>query len=109
MASRLSRLAPRQAPCIIQVFDLIFERIVTTEDVPCEEGYAQHLRHRCLTEGSKVLRACHPADIVRLIKAISKYECTTVRITSANIDRAVDLYFAKSRRTIVPMGNDQKP
>jgi hypothetical protein len=109
MASRLSRLAPRQAPCIIQVFDLIFERIVTTEDVPCEEGYAQHLRHRCLTEGSKVLRACHPADIVRLIKAISKYERNPVRITSANIDRAADLYFAKSRRTIVPMGSHAKP
>ena len=79
-------------------FDQIFARVVETEDVPCDAGCAAHLRSRCLTSGSKVLRACYPLDIYRLIKAIGKYEDSPVRITPATIDRAVDLYFAKSRR-----------
>jgi hypothetical protein len=41
-----------------------------------------------------VLRACYPMDIYRLVKAISEYEGRPVRMTRANIDRAVSLYFA---------------
>src|SRR4051812_28813890 len=76
----------------------IFERIVETEGVDCDAGCAAHLRQRCLTLGAKLLRACYPVDVFRLIKAISKYDGNPATITSANIDRAVDLYFAKSRR-----------
>jgi hypothetical protein len=79
-------------------FDLIFERVVEAEGVPCDPDCAVHLRHRCLTSGSRVLRACYPLDIVKLIKAISKYDESPVRITRDNIDRAVNLYFAKARR-----------
>jgi len=34
-------------------------------------------------------------DMYRLVKAISEYEGRPVRMTRANIDRAVDLYFAR--------------
>jgi hypothetical protein len=34
-------------------------------------------------------------DVYRLVKAISEYEGRPVRMTKGNIDRAVDLYFAK--------------
>jgi hypothetical protein len=89
-------------------FDRIFERVVETETVPCDVGCAAHLRQRCLTSGSKVLRACYPLDIFRLIKAISKYDGNPVRITSANIDRAADLYFAKTprRKLALPEGRE---
>jgi len=79
-------------------FDRIFERVVEMEGVPCDDGCAAHLRGRCLNSGARVLRACHPLDVFRLIKAISKYERHPVRITTANIDRAVDLYFANAPR-----------
>src|SRR4030095_16352506 len=82
-------------------FDRIFARLVESEKVPSDAGCAGHLRNRCLTSGSKVLRACYPLDILRLIKAISRYHCTPLRITPANIDRAVDLYFAKQRRRTI--------
>ena len=62
-------------------FDRIFERVVESEQVPCEAGYAAHLRHRCLTSGMRVLRACYPLDVFRLIKAISRYDGNPVRIT----------------------------
>ncbi len=78
------------------VFDQIFERVVATYQVPCEHGCGDYLRERCLEAGAKVLRACYPMDIYKLVKAISEYEGRQVRITRANIDRAVGLYFTKT-------------
>jgi hypothetical protein len=80
----------------VENFDRIFDRTVETERVPCDAGSAAHLRRRCLASGSRVLRACYPMDIYKLIKAISSYEGHPVSITTESIDRATDLYFAKS-------------
>ena len=78
-----------------EVFDLILERVVEGYHVSSETGYAEYLRERCRAAGAKYLRACYPGDICRLVKAISEYEGRAMRITRANIDRAVALYFAK--------------
>jgi predicted ATPase with chaperone activity len=78
------------------VFDQIFHRVAQAHQVPCEPGCAEYLRQRCAETGYKYLRACYPNDIYRLVKAISEYEGRAVRMTRANIDRAVGLYFAKS-------------
>jgi hypothetical protein len=78
-----------------EVFDQIFTRVVQSNQVPSEPGSAEYLRQRCTAAGSKVLRACYPIDVYRLVKAISEYEGRPVRMTRANIDRAVGLYFAK--------------
>ena len=47
-----------------------------------------------------MLRACYPIDIYKLVKAISEYEGRPVRMTKANIDRAVALYFAKTTKPV---------
>ena len=78
-----------------EVFDQIFQRVVETNQVPCEPGSAEYLRERCLAAGTKHLRACYPLDIFRLVKAIGEYEGRPVWLTRVNIDRAVGLYFAK--------------
>ena len=57
---------------------------------------AEFLRERCLTAGVARLRACYPKDIFRLVRAISQYEGRPVRLTRADVDRAVGLYFAKT-------------
>jgi hypothetical protein len=49
---------------------------------------------------AKVLRACYPMDIYKLVKAISEYEGRPVRMTKQNIDRAVALYFAKTTKPV---------
>jgi len=77
------------------VFDQIFDRVVATYQVPCEPGCGDYLRQRCLEAGARILRACYPMDIYKLVKAISEYEGRAVRMTRANIDRAVGLYFTK--------------
>ncbi|HWC97994.1 MAG TPA: hypothetical protein VG456_14640 [Candidatus Sulfopaludibacter sp.] len=79
-----------------EVFDTIFHRVTTVNQVPCEPGSAEYLRERCLASGAKFLRACYPNDIYKLVKAISEYEGRSVRLTRATIDRAVSLYFARS-------------
>jgi len=78
-----------------EVFDEIFHRVVQANQAPCEPGSAEYLRQCCAAAGAKFLRACYPMDIYRLIKAISEYEGRPVRLTRANIDRAVALYFTK--------------
>lgn len=85
-----------------EVFDEIFRRTAAKHDVVCEPDAAEHLRARCMEAGSQYLRACYPNDIYGLIKAISKYEGRAIRFTKANIDRAVDLYFAKAHKSNEP-------
>lgn len=80
-----------------EIFDKIFQRVVQANQAPTEPGCAEHLRERCASAGAKHLRACYPMDIYKLVKAISEYEGRPVRMTKANIDRAVSLYFAKTK------------
>jgi len=79
-----------------EVFDQIFQRVAQNNQVPCEPGCAEYLRERCAAAGAQFLRACYPMDVYKLVKAISEYEGRVVRLTRANIDRAVALYFAKN-------------
>jgi len=82
------------------VFDQIFHRVVQSHQIPCEPGCSEYLRKRCAAAGYRYLRACYPNDIYRLVKAISEYEGRAVRMTRANIDRAVGLYFAKTSELV---------
>jgi predicted ATPase with chaperone activity len=79
-----------------EVFDQIFTRVMAHFHVPCEPGSSEYLRERCAASGAKYLRACYPVDIYKLVKAIAEYEGRPVRMSHANIDRAVGLYFAKT-------------
>ena len=79
-----------------EVFDQIFMRVMQNFQVPCEPGCAEYLRERCKTAGARYLRACYPVDVYKLVKAINEYEGRPVRMTRANIDRAVGLYFART-------------
>ena len=77
------------------LFDQIFARVMQTHHVPFETTAAECLRECCLKAGVQCLRACYPMDIYKLVKAISEYEGRPIRMTRANIERAVTLYFAR--------------
>jgi len=79
----------------VDVFDQIFDRVMQINQAPVEPGCAEFLRARCLAAGAPALHACYPADIFKLVKAISEYEGRPVRITPQVLDRAVALYFAR--------------
>ncbi len=84
----------------IQTFDQIFQRVVTSKRVPTEPDSAEYLRKLCLKDGRTELRACYPADICNILLSISEYEKRPVRMTKAELERATELYFAKSERFI---------
>jgi hypothetical protein len=77
-----------------EVFEEIFRRVMQAHQVPTEPGCGEYLRERCEQYVARVLRACYPMDVYRLVKAISEYEGRPIRMTRVNIDRAVALYFA---------------
>jgi predicted ATPase with chaperone activity len=79
-----------------EIFDRIFQQVIQSNNAPAEPGSAEYLRKKCLEAGAPALRACYPMDILRLVKAISEYEGRPLRLTKANIDGAVTLYFAKT-------------
>jgi len=83
-------------PVQAQVFDMIFQRVVSTRNVPAEYDSAEYLRKLCLSDGRTQLRACYPLDIVNIITSICQYENRPVQITKAELERAVHLYFARS-------------
>ncbi len=79
-----------------ETFDQIFHRVVATRKVPAEPGCAEYLRALCLRDGRSELRACYPSDICNILISISEYEKRPVQMTKADLERAADLYFAKS-------------
>jgi hypothetical protein len=79
-----------------QVFDMIFQRVVSTRNVPADYDSAEYLRKLCLSDGRTQLRACYPLDILNIITSICQYENRPVQITKAELERAVHLYFARS-------------
>jgi energy-coupling factor transporter ATP-binding protein EcfA2 len=79
-----------------QLFDEIFRRVATARNIPFEADSADYLRKLCFREGSMELRACYPADICDILVSISNYEGRPARMSKADLERAVALYFAQT-------------
>ena len=80
---------------VAQVFDKIFERVVSGSGLPCEAGSGEILRKLCLHLGPRELRACYPKDIIDIIVSIGSYEAQSIEINRESLKRATKLYFAK--------------
>jgi hypothetical protein len=79
-----------------QVFDAIFRRLAVERGLSFEPDTSAFLRQRCLDLSAGELRACYPADILKILTSISSYEERPLEINRANLERAVDLYFTKT-------------
>ena len=78
-----------------EIFDHIFQNVADESQIPLEQKSIDTLRELCLSSGSGELRACFPADIVHIIRAISNYEGTPPQINPENLKRAVHQYFTR--------------
>jgi hypothetical protein len=78
------------------VFDEILRRCTLARNIAYDQEMADYLRHLCLRDGRSVLRACYPADISRVLVSISQYEGRPPRLTRTDLERAVNLYFARA-------------
>jgi predicted ATPase with chaperone activity len=78
------------------VFDEILRRYALANGISYEQDKADFLRSLVLSEGRTVLRACYPGDVCRILGSISKYEGRPPQMTKADLERAVNLYFARA-------------
>jgi energy-coupling factor transporter ATP-binding protein EcfA2 len=76
-----------------ELFDEIFRRVTTARNLPCDPDSAAYLRTLCTLHGE--LRACHPADICKILISINTYENRPPRVTKADLERAVAQYFTQ--------------
>jgi predicted ATPase with chaperone activity len=88
-------------PVDAATFDAIFERVVTARQIPAEPDSAEYLRRLCLSDGRSELRACFPLDICNILVSISRYEKRPVQMTKTELERATELYFAKSENHLL--------
>jgi len=78
------------------VFDEILRRYSLASGIAYEQDKADFLRSLVLRDGRTVLRACYPGDVCKILNSISKYEGRPAQMTRADLERAVNLYFARS-------------
>lgn len=81
-------------------FDLILRRVAQARNLTFDPNCAEFLRHLCMTRGPGVLRACYPADICNILTAIATFEGRLPELSDQDIERSVELYFAKDLRKI---------
>ncbi len=85
-------------PVSTGVFDEIVRRVTTTKNIPCSVETVDFFRKLCLSGGRTDLRACYPWDICDILVSIAKYEKRSTRMDQAELERAVDLYFARTEQ-----------
>lgn len=86
-------------PVLAPVFDEIVKRVTSSKNIPCTPDSIEYFRKLCLSGGRTELRACYPWDICNILVNIAKYEKRQTRMDEAELERAVDLYFAKTEET----------
>jgi predicted ATPase with chaperone activity len=79
-----------------EMFDSILERVCSDYDIAFDPEVAAYLRQKCNPDGKGVLRACYPRDMVRILLSIAEYEHRAPRLNNEDMDRALNLYFAKT-------------
>jgi hypothetical protein len=79
-----------------EIFDKILQRICEAADIEWTMEASDYIRARCSADARKpVLRACYPRDVVKILQNIAKYEKREPTLEPADVDRAIELYFAR--------------
>jgi hypothetical protein len=83
-------------PVAEDCFREILARVMRARGIPCDAEAAGHLVELCRRHG-QTLKACYPADLCDILVWRSQYEGRPPRATCAELDRAAELYFTRSR------------
>jgi hypothetical protein len=74
----------------------IFRREALRQGLDADPGIASQLIRLCRTLGGLDLRACYPRDICKIVTCINSYEERPPRLSVADLERAVTVYFAEN-------------
>jgi hypothetical protein len=77
-------------------FHEILARVLGQRRMSCDAETADYVIELCLRHGD-ALKACYPADLCDILMWRSQYEGRPPRVTSAELDRAAELYFPRAR------------
>ena len=80
-------------------FDEIFRRVAGERNLPCEDGVGVYFREMCIRLNDE-LRACYPADFCNIMQSVGEYESRPIKITPAELERAAELYFTKTKKFV---------
>lgn len=79
-----------------EIFDKILQRLCEAARIEWTEEASAYIRECCSADARKpVLRACYPRDIVTVLQNIAQYESRPPSLNKEDVDRAVELYFAR--------------
>ncbi len=79
-----------------EIFDKILQRICEAANIEWTLEASDYIRSRCSADARKpVLRACYPRDVVNILQNIATYEKREPTLEPADVDRAIELYFAR--------------
>jgi hypothetical protein len=90
-----------------EVFDAIFDRVISARSLAVSPDAAQTLRTLCIDAGATELRACYPGDICTIVQWIKRFEGEAVdsealQIGKPDMQRAVELYFTRTSNADAP-------
>src|SRR5207253_3919392 len=80
-------------------FDEIFRRVLAEKNLPCDADVGEYFRQLCIRMNDE-LRACYPADFCNIMQSVGEYESRPMRVTPAELDRAAELYFTKTKKFV---------
>lgn len=96
----LSEALLRRLPCKLLVpdpteeqFRELMRRVCQSATIELTTTGFDYVIDRCYIRGNRSARACHPAELVRLIGATARYYGVAPALTPQLIDMAAELYF----------------
>lgn len=99
-AAMLSDPLLRRLPCKVLVpdpteeqFRELFRRACASADLGLTAEGFEYVIERCYVRSKRSARACHPAELVRLVCATARYFGAPPQLLPQFIDMAADLYF----------------
>jgi hypothetical protein len=78
-----------------EIFDEIVRRRLEKNPWPVDPGATRHLREVCVEKGGS-LRPCFPRDLFNIMESIAEFEERPPSVTAEDVNRAADLYWAKT-------------
>jgi predicted ATPase with chaperone activity len=80
-------------PLSQDLFNELLRRVCEQEQLPCNPEMEEYISRECLKQSPEGLRACFPADLMKIIRGIAAFEKRTPSLEKHDVDEALKVYF----------------
>jgi hypothetical protein len=85
----------RIEPLSHELFLDLFRRVCAERELPCSPEMEEYVLQQCLDHCKDGLRGCFPNDLTKIIRGIAAFEEREPRVSRADVDEAVKVYFGQ--------------